>query len=152
MVVICIVSFSSLQSSLSIQLQYKLPSLLTQQRVKLVVVDSMAALFRVEFSGEQASQRAQLLRSFGAQLRKLSDSFSTAVVCVNQVDIMFVSSCTIIMSHLYSMTHLHTMAHLHSMSHLHTITQYLNIMKLTNQHKDIEAQFHMLIPILLSGY
>ena len=88
--VICIVSFSSLQSSLSIQLQYKLPSLLTQQRVKLVVVDSMAALFRVEFSGAQASQRAQLLRSFGAQLRKLSDSFSTAVVCVNQVDSMFV--------------------------------------------------------------
>jgi len=68
-----------------VQLQYKLPSLLSQRHVRLVVIDSMAALFRVEFSGSQASQRAQLLRSFGAQLRRLSDSFSTAVVCVNQV-------------------------------------------------------------------
>ena len=75
-----------LQSSLSMQLQYKLPALLRQKAVKLIVVDSLAALFRVEFTGSQASQRAYLLRSFGAQLRRLSDTFSLPVVCVNQVN------------------------------------------------------------------
>ena len=67
------------------QLQYKLPALLGQKKVKLLVVDSLAALFRVEFTSSQGVQRAQLLRSFGAQLRRLSDSFSVAIVCVNQV-------------------------------------------------------------------
>ena len=66
-------------------MQYKLPSLLTQHSVKLVVVDSIAALFRVEFSKGEAVQRAQLLRAFGSQLRKLSNDFGAAVVCVNQV-------------------------------------------------------------------
>ena len=66
-------------------MQYKLPSLLTQHKIKLVVIDSIAALFRVEFTESQAVQRAQLLRAFGAQLRKISKDFSVAVVCVNQV-------------------------------------------------------------------
>ena len=73
------------QSSLSVQLEYKLPSLLSQQSVKLIVIDSLAALFRVEFTVGQAAQRAQLLRAFGAQLRRLSDEYGAAVVCVNQV-------------------------------------------------------------------
>ena len=67
------------------QLQYKLPALLRQQRVRLVVIDSLAALFRTEFTVGQTAQRAQLLRSFGAQLRNISDGFSVAVICVNQV-------------------------------------------------------------------
>ena len=75
------------QSSLSVQLQYKLPSLLTQQAVRLVVVDSLAALFRVEFTAGQAAARAHLLRAFGAQLRRLSDEHSAAIVCVNQVSL-----------------------------------------------------------------
>ena len=73
------------QSSLSVQLQYKLPSLLRQQDVKLIVVDSLAALFRVEFTAAQAAQRAHLLRAFGAQFRRLSDDYNAAVICVNQV-------------------------------------------------------------------
>ncbi|XP_064403342.1 DNA repair protein XRCC3-like [Halichondria panicea] len=80
-------------SSLSVQLQYKLPSLLTQHNIKLVVVDSMAALFRVEFSEAQSPQRAQLLRAFGAQLKKLSNEFSAALVCVNQVTAAIDEEC-----------------------------------------------------------
>ena len=82
----CIIEmFLHFQSSLSVQLQYKLPSLLSQQAVKLIVVDSMAALFRVEFTASQTAQRAHLLRAFGAQLRRLSNEYNAAVVCVNQV-------------------------------------------------------------------
>ncbi len=53
--------------------------------MKLVVIDSIAALFRVEFGAGQAIQRAQLLREFGHQLKMLSEKHSAAVVCVNQV-------------------------------------------------------------------
>ena len=77
--------FILLQSSLSVQLEYKLPSLLSQQSVKLIIIDSLAALFRIEFTAGQAAQRAQLLRAFGAQLRRLSNEYGAAVVCVNQV-------------------------------------------------------------------
>ena len=82
-----------LQSSLSIQLQYKLPALLTKQTVKLVVVDSLAALFRVEFTADQAAQRAHLLRAFGAQLRRLSVEHNAAIVCVNQVSVLMHYRC-----------------------------------------------------------
>ena len=73
------------QSSLSVQLEYKLPSLLATGRVRLVVVDSIAALFRAEFGVGQAVQRAQLLQACGARLHHLSESYGAAVVCVNQV-------------------------------------------------------------------
>ncbi len=53
--------------------------------MKLVVIDSIAALFRVEYGADQAIQRAQLLRQFGHQLQKMSECHSMAVVCVNQV-------------------------------------------------------------------
>ena len=88
-----------LQSSLSVQLEYKLPSLLSQQSVKLIIIDSLAALFRVEFTAGQAAQRAQLLRAFGAQLRRLSDEYGAAVICVNQVS-----------PHVYSILYSHFMA------------------------------------------
>lgn len=66
-------------------LQYKLPSLLTQHPVKLVIIDSVAALFRVEYGMHQAIERARLLRDIGHRLKMLSEEHQTAVVCVNQV-------------------------------------------------------------------
>ena len=54
--------------------------------MKLVVIDSLAALFRVEYGIDQLVQRAQLLREFGHQLRTMSEKHSAAVVCVNQVN------------------------------------------------------------------
>lgn len=50
-----------------------------------MVIDSIAALFRVEYSLGETSKRAKVLRSFGAQLHKLSNLYSIPVVCVNQV-------------------------------------------------------------------
>lgn len=75
------------QSSLSAQLEYKLPNLLTMGRVRLVVIDSIAALFRVEFGVDQAAQRAYLLQACAAQMHRLSEKYGTAFVCVNQVHI-----------------------------------------------------------------
>lgn len=73
------------QSSLCAQLDFKLPSLLATGRVRLVVIDSIAALFRVEFGLNQAVHRAQLLQACGAQLQRLSESYGVAIVCINQV-------------------------------------------------------------------
>ena len=79
-------------------LQYKLPSMLQQyQSIKLLVVDSIAALFRAEFTTAQLVHRANLLRSFGAQLHKLANHYNIAVVCTNQVCVC-ASPCINIMS------------------------------------------------------
>lgn len=64
---------------------HRLPVLLNSGAIKLVIIDSIAALFRVEYSLGETSKRAKILRSFGAQLYKLSNLYSIPVVCVNQV-------------------------------------------------------------------
>ncbi|KAJ7379791.1 DNA repair protein xrcc3 [Desmophyllum pertusum] len=64
---------------------HRLPVLLNRGAIKLVIIDSIAALFRVEYSFGEMSKRAKVLRSFGAQLHKLSNLYSIPVVCVNQV-------------------------------------------------------------------
>ena len=59
--------------------------LLNRGAIKLVVIDSIAALCRVEYSFGETSKRANVLRSFGAHLHKLSAQYAIPVVCVNQV-------------------------------------------------------------------
>lgn len=59
-----------------------------------MVIDSIAALFRVEFGINQAAQRAKLLQACGAQLQCLSESYDVAVVCVNQVHCKFTTRST----------------------------------------------------------
>lgn len=66
-------------------IMHRLPVLLNRGAIKLVIIDSIAALFRVEYSLGETSKRAKILRSFGAQLHKLSNLYSIPVVCVNQV-------------------------------------------------------------------
>ena len=63
----------------------KLPQLIRQRPIKLVVVDSIAALFRCEFGAGEMLGRAKQLTDFGVQLRKLAISANIPVVCVNQV-------------------------------------------------------------------
>ena len=75
----------TLQNDLRNIITHRLPVLLNRGGIKLVIIDSIAALFRVEFSLGETSKRAKILRSFGAQLRKLSNLYSIPVVCVNQV-------------------------------------------------------------------
>uniref|UniRef100_A0A8D2J5T0 X-ray repair cross complementing 3 n=1 Tax=Varanus komodoensis TaxID=61221 RepID=A0A8D2J5T0_VARKO len=53
--------------------------------VRLVVVDSIAALFRCEFSAKDSVLKAKYLQMFGARLHRLSSKFQIPVVCINQV-------------------------------------------------------------------
>ncbi|KAJ1978743.1 DNA repair protein rhp57 [Dimargaris cristalligena] len=79
-------------------LTYQLPVLLARGRVKLVVIDSIAANFRSEeLTALDASRRGQVRRmDFYAQrqhtllqlsqrLRRLGEEYGVAIVCVNQV-------------------------------------------------------------------
>ncbi|XP_039568448.1 DNA repair protein XRCC3 isoform X1 [Passer montanus] len=63
----------------------RLSLLLARGMARLVVIDSMAALFRCEFGAAQAPLKARYLQSFGAQLHSLSTRFRTPIMCINQV-------------------------------------------------------------------
>ncbi|NWT65102.1 XRCC3 protein, partial [Prunella himalayana] len=70
----------------------RLSLLLARGMVRLVVIDSMAALFRGEFGPAESALKARYLQSFGAQLHSLSTTFRTPIVCINQV---WCTSCEI---------------------------------------------------------
>ncbi|XP_069715074.1 DNA repair protein XRCC3-like [Phaenicophaeus curvirostris] len=59
--------------------------LLARGMVRLVVIDSIAALFRCEFGVSDSITKAQYLQTFGAQLHSLSTRFRTPIMCINQV-------------------------------------------------------------------
>ena len=75
-------------------LQYSLHRLLGSRKVKLVVVDSITALFRVEFgrSASELKERTLWLTSIAAIMRKLSHEFGAAFVVANQVTADFNAS------------------------------------------------------------
>ncbi|XP_048711352.1 DNA repair protein XRCC3 isoform X3 [Caretta caretta] len=59
--------------------------LLSRGMVRLVVIDSMAALFRCEFGAKDSVMKARYLQTFGAKLHSLSSRFRTPILCINQV-------------------------------------------------------------------
>ncbi|XP_068396032.1 DNA repair protein XRCC3 isoform X3 [Eschrichtius robustus] len=63
----------------------KVPVLLSRGMVRLVVIDSVAAPFRCEFDQAASALRARRLQALGAELRRLSCTFRSPVLCVNQV-------------------------------------------------------------------
>ncbi|XP_069028786.1 DNA repair protein XRCC3 [Embiotoca jacksoni] len=63
--------------------------LLAQGRVRLLVVDSVAALFRAEFQAEDWLERNKRLLTLSSTLHHLSQEFSTPVLCINQVTDVF---------------------------------------------------------------
>ncbi|XP_002411756.2 DNA repair protein XRCC3 [Ixodes scapularis] len=65
-------------------LETTLPSLRRTKRVGLLVLDSVAALFRSEYEQDQGIQRAADLRKLGTVLDRIWRS-GVAVLCVNQV-------------------------------------------------------------------
>ncbi|XP_077907134.1 DNA repair protein XRCC3 isoform X4 [Ictidomys tridecemlineatus] len=62
----------------------KVPILLSRGMARLVVVDSVAGPFRCEFDGQASATRARHLQSLGATLRRLSSTFRSPVLCINQ--------------------------------------------------------------------
>ncbi|NXY28604.1 XRCC3 protein, partial [Pomatorhinus ruficollis] len=63
----------------------RLSLLLARGMVRLVVIDSIAALFRCEFGAAQSALKARYLQTFGAQLHSLSTRYRTPIMCINQV-------------------------------------------------------------------
>uniref|UniRef100_A0A0A9XRX5 DNA repair protein XRCC3 n=1 Tax=Lygus hesperus TaxID=30085 RepID=A0A0A9XRX5_LYGHE len=63
----------------------RLPILLRNHKIGLIILDSIAALFRSDYTNRQLVQRAKDLRTIGTQLHKLSATNNMAVLCVNQV-------------------------------------------------------------------
>eukprot|EP00069_Balaena_mysticetus_P008380 bmy_05899T0 len=63
----------------------KVPVLLSRGMARLVVIDSVAAPFRCEFDQASSALRARRLQALGAELRRLSCTFRSPVLCVNQV-------------------------------------------------------------------
>ncbi|XP_066550092.1 DNA repair protein XRCC3 [Amia ocellicauda] len=63
----------------------RVPILLSRGLVRLVVLDSVAAVFRSEFEASEARERAGPLLALAVALHRLSHSFSAPVICVNQV-------------------------------------------------------------------
>ncbi|XP_011503637.1 PREDICTED: DNA repair protein XRCC3-like [Ceratosolen solmsi marchali] len=63
----------------------RLPNLLSHYNIKLLVIDSIAATFRVEYDSVYLQNRAKSLRNIGYRLQKLSSIYNMAIICINQV-------------------------------------------------------------------
>ena len=74
-----------LQADLWHCIDQRVPMLLNRGRIKLIVLDSIAALFRCEYSVRETVKRAKQLTSFGARLHQLSCQHAVPIICVNQV-------------------------------------------------------------------
>ncbi|XP_028252697.1 DNA repair protein XRCC3 [Parambassis ranga] len=75
--------------SLHLCLSRRAPLLLAQGLVRLLVVDSVAALFRSEFQADDWLERNKQLLTFSSRLHHLSWEFTTPVLCINQVTDVF---------------------------------------------------------------
>lgn len=64
----------------------RLPKLVEQHRPGLIVVDSVAAVFRADYLPTDALQRARDMRTLASKLHSLANRHNIAVVCVNQVN------------------------------------------------------------------
>lgn len=60
----------------------RLPRLMAQRSIGLIIIDSVAGVFRVE---TDAILRADNMRKMILKLQTLADEHECAVVCVNQV-------------------------------------------------------------------
>ncbi|XP_043838555.1 DNA repair protein XRCC3 isoform X2 [Dromiciops gliroides] len=61
------------------------PILLSRGMVRLIIIDSIAALFRCEFGIQNSITKAKYLQNLGAKLHQLSSRFQSPVLCVNQI-------------------------------------------------------------------
>lgn len=60
----------------------RLPKLMTHHSIGLIIIDSIAGVFRLE---SDAVSRAENMRKLALTLQTLADEYECAVVCVNQV-------------------------------------------------------------------
>ncbi|CAG8471322.1 16674_t:CDS:2 [Funneliformis caledonium] len=73
-------------------LHLQLPILLSRNKIRLVIIDSIAANFRVAYNSSDVSilrQRSKELCKLGTKFKEISDQFRLPVICVNQVSDLF---------------------------------------------------------------
>jgi hypothetical protein len=70
-------------------LQQRIQDLMMRVELRLVVIDSVAALFRYEYRKEEALERAKSMFNHAHQLKFLSDHYKVGVIVVNQVSDYF---------------------------------------------------------------
>ncbi|XP_028296400.1 DNA repair protein XRCC3 isoform X2 [Gouania willdenowi] len=76
-------------ASLRLCLSQRVPLLVARGLVRLLVLDSIAALFRSEFQASDWMERNKQLISFSSKIKDLSQQFNLVVLCINQVtDVM----------------------------------------------------------------
>ncbi|KAM9839917.1 DNA repair protein XRCC3 [Aulostomus maculatus] len=78
--------------SLQTCLTRRVPLLLARGLIRLVVLDSVASLFRTEFGAGDWLERTRQLQKFSSALHHLSLELNTPVLCINQVTDVFSSS------------------------------------------------------------
>ena len=62
------------------------PALIAEDQFRLVIIDSLTALFRTDYTGRgELAERQQKLNRFMASLTKLADEFNLAIFVTNQV-------------------------------------------------------------------
>lgn len=66
-------------------LSRRVPLLLARGAVRLLVVDSLAALLRCEFQAADWMEKTKQMLTVASALHRLSQEFSTPVLCINQV-------------------------------------------------------------------
>ncbi|XP_063078625.1 DNA repair protein XRCC3 [Engraulis encrasicolus] len=72
-------------SALQTCINQRVPVLLSRGLVRLVVVDSVAGLFRNEFQADETIERTRHLLAFSSTLHRLSHAHQAPVLCINQV-------------------------------------------------------------------
>ncbi|XP_023934763.1 DNA repair protein XRCC3 [Bicyclus anynana] len=77
-------------------IRVRLPKLLNTNKVSAVILDSIAAPFRCEYTNYV--QRAEELKELGMLLYKLAQEYNIAVICVNQVTSTFDNSDNVLPS------------------------------------------------------
>lgn len=80
-----IFQFLGFKDSLNLSIHQKLPHLLSSGRVKLVIVDSVAAVFRCDYELKDMYKRSKHMASLAASLQRLGSKYCLPIVCVNQV-------------------------------------------------------------------
>ncbi|XP_075872628.1 DNA repair protein XRCC3 [Nelusetta ayraudi] len=78
--------------SLQVCLSRRVPLLLARGAVRLLVVDSLAALLRCEFQASDWMEKTKQMLTVASALHRLSQEFSTPVLCINQVTDVFDAS------------------------------------------------------------
>lgn len=59
--------------------------IISVRSVRLLVIDSLAALLRVDFSQDEHNERSRAIIQLAQFLKQLSDQYRMSIVCVNQV-------------------------------------------------------------------